>query len=312
MTKLNILWPSTDANRINAMKKALNAGTDSRGSRRVFDTYEAARAAFDAIAKEADGAIPMLDVSEVERNAHAFEPETITWTDEDGDHSVELTPAAVIGFIGQQRKKPGEEDGETGIMAVALFPLPSVEAFIYGARPWVEKIIEKEIGLVAFRRLRQAESLEELMAAVEQQPVLVGEYTAAHAREGGVDLSTLKTIWSGWRSWLKEQAAPLAAALPTRAQVVKALRSKSYALADPETVEIEKAGLWEMIGKSLIHIANSWEDKEGNSDPQDAAMFEEWLTGRDTLALEYRTAEKDYSKLGGISLSFASDDEGEE
>jgi hypothetical protein len=251
--------------------------------RRVYESYADAKAAFDAAAAIAK---PL--------NLGAFEADPEAFADSENT----LAAVAVVGS--RDRNAAGKM--ESGIRAVVLFPMPTAAAFVAGAESWIAKIVEKEAAHVAFRNLRNAESMEELAAAAQAMPTDVATYVAEHARGGeGLDTDAFDTVWNPLRKMLKEAMPELVDLLPQKGEVLKAIRSKSY--AESEHNALEARGVFIYLGNMLVKAAEGWTDEKGESDPIDATAIKDWLAERDTLEIKKPVAtEKDFSVLANLNL----------
>lgn len=275
MAKQTILL---DEDKITAIKKASTGGV----MRKVYDSIDEAKAAFEKgkTLAEKEG-LPVVSVDESKF---------------DGMQAA----VAVVGA----RKRNSKGTMDSGIRALVLFPVPTAEQFIESARDWVAKIAEKEAAHVAFRNLRNAESDDELIQAVDKMPVTVEEYVASHRGGEGIDTETFDAIWSDARKFLKEKMPALADLLPQKGEALKALRSKEYAESDPQLAPLEERGVFAFLGKFLIQVAEAWQDDKGEPAPLDTTAIQEWLDNRDTLILPKRApAEKDFSVLENLDES---------
>lgn len=289
MTKINILF---DSDKISAIKKAVGAGQEAM--RRVYDDPAKAAEAFNAASAlaESEGvtsyAVP-AEITDSEGNVIAS-----PYSDMDCRAAV-----AVVGA--RERNAAGKM--ESGIRAVVMFPIPTVSAFQEGgesAAKWLDKIAEKEAAHVAFRRLRNAESAEELASAFEAMPTTVDAFVAEYVGEGA-DTEAFDTLWTPLRNMLKQNQPALVDLLPAKPEVLKAIRSKAY--AEQEHGKLEEHGVFVYLARALIGAAASYANDKGEPDPIDSTAIQQWLENRDTYQLPTRTpAEKDFSVLDNINL----------
>lgn len=248
--------------------------------RNTFKTLEEAKAAFEkGKALAAAESLPCF--------AHADEAFS------DG-----MVPAVAI--VGARKRVAGGKM-ESGIKGVVMFPIPSTESFYELAQAWVAKIVEKEAAHVAFRRLRNAESSEELEQAAGAMPLDVASYVAEHARGGeGLDTDTFDTVWTPIRKHLKDAMPGLVALLPQKAEVLKAIRSEAYAKA--EQGPLEAKGVFVYLANLIIQAAEAWTaGASQEAAPLDTSAIKGWLEERGTLDLR---TEKDYSELDKLDLGF--------
>ena len=281
MTKINGLLDKNASDQIDAIKAPLGGKV-----RKIFDSYKDAKAAFDKAAAAAGDSIP----------THAAPKELF----QDGINAC----VAVVGM----RQRVGAKM-ESGIRGLVLFAMPSVDAFVSEAGEWIQKIVEKEAAHVAFRRLRNAETTEEMESAFAEMPADVNAYVTQYTGDG-LDTDAFDAIWSPMRAALKESMPALASLLPQKGEVLKSIRSAAY--ARDEHPELEEKGVFVFLGKSAINGCAGFKDAEGNDAPIDASAIVEWLAKRDELVLATRKPqEKDFSQLAGLDLGLGAEtDEG--
>lgn len=222
---------------------------------------------------------------------------------EEIDESLYDGSMAALAYVGARVNK-GDSKG-TGIKGIVVFPVPTVESFLAegdNGQAWIRKVVEKEVGLVAFRTYRDAGTLLEFQNGVKASPGTVAEYVAEYQRSGGgVDTKTFDALWNGLRLSLKNDMPALAKLLPGKAEVAKSMRSASYAAANHP--QLEAAGVFAKLANILIQAAASNKDsKTGEAKPLDASAIQGWLDGRDELELATPKAEeKDFSILGSLN-----------
>lgn len=288
----------TDEAAVDSIKKAATGGK----MRNVHDSFDAAIAAFQKGAAECEKhGVPAL-----------FNPALFFTTDSDGNvqtddngNPVMLDTAAesrfAVAVVGA-REKVGNKI-ESGIRALVIFPIPTLAQFIASGEAWLNKIAEKEAAHVAFRSLRQAVTLGELEAANASMPFDVEGYIASYNSGDGLDTETLDAVWSDVRKFIKSEAAALYGVMPAKQEVIKSIRSASYAMQ--EHPELEKRGMFvNVIAALVIRAAESWKDNDGNPTPLDASAIQDWIENRDTTHIAQRqVAEKDFSALDGFDLN---------
>lgn len=287
----------TDEAAIDSIKKA---GTGGK-MRNIHESFESAVAAFQKGAAEAEKhGVPAL-----------FEPKLFFAHDESGEVATDsegnpiMLESAIdsrfaVAVVGARVKKGNKV--ETGIKALVIFPIPSLAQFIAGGEAWLNKIAEKEAAHVAFRNLRQAVTLDELQAANASMPFDVDGYIASYNSGDGLDTETIDAVWSDVRKFIKSEAASLYGLMPAKQEVIKSIRSTSYAMQ--EHPELEKRGIFtNVIAALVIKAAENWKDGDGNETPLDTDVIQGWLEARDTTNIAQRqAAEKDFSALDSFNL----------
>jgi len=277
-------------------------------------SYELAKSAFDAaaaIAREA-GIIAMECPLEITNDAGE-----ITSRPYEG-------MLATVAVVGARDRDKATGKMESGIRAVVLFPLPSLSAYLdplgidpvdvaaEEAKPdgspvkWLAKLAEKESAHVAFRKLRQADSTEEFEAAFKGMPRTVEQFIAEYAGAESVDTEVFDDLWSDAKALLNGKGmSGLVGLFPPKAEFIKCLRSKAYALdSTKKNEELEKAGAFVYVGKVVIALAAANKNEAGESDPLDASAVEEWLAKRDEFQLPSATSTSSIQDaLAGIDLS---------
>lgn len=193
----------------------------------------------------------------------------------------------------------GVRDKETktdGIKAICAFPLPSVADFLSdpAAESFIAKLIEREAADVAFGNLRGDKTMAELKTAFAGLPRTVAEIISTSRESGtGLDTDAFDTMWNAFRTgFLKVKMPSLAAALPQKAEVIKAIRSASYALANPDTKAIEERKAFVGIAATMVKMAPAFMDKDGKPAPVDASAIQDWIDNRDTVHIGYKAATK--------------------
>lgn len=222
-----------------------------------------------------------------------------------GSESAPITTAdeIILATVGVRDKA----SGVNGIKAIVAFESPSVASFIASetdnVAAFVSKVIERESTDVAFSALRAPDmTLNDLENAVSAMPASVDEIVNTSRDSTGVDTDAFDTLWTSFKAGvLKEKAPKLLAALPTKAEVQKAIRSASYAMANPATRAIEEKGLFVKMATLMIGLAPNFLDDKGQPDPVDPASIQAWLDERATLNLQFTAKTVDADSL---ELSF--------
>lgn len=297
-SKVEIL---TDESAINAIKKAATGGR----MRNVHDKFESAAAAFQKGQEECEkhGVRALFNPKLFFRTDESGE----VITDDDGNPQMLDSMAdsrfavAVIGA----RQKNAKGQTEPGIRGLIMFPIPTLAAFIANGESWLAKIAEKEAAHVAFRNLRNATTNAELDAAVDSMPNDVDGFIASYNSGDGLDTETIDAVWSDVRKYIKSEAPQLYGLMPPKAEIIKAIRSASY--ARQEHPELESRGLFVNVFAALVMKAGEgWKDSDGNADPLDTSAIQEWIDNRETTNIAQRqAAEKDFSALDSLDLGIA-------
>lgn len=284
-TKISAIF---DDSTIEKVKKAIG------GDRKVFESLDDAKAAFEAASTAAgDGIIKLAAPDAVFFDGEGKNAKRI-----DGINAA----VAVVGT--RQRDESGKMSN--GIKAVVLFPIPSTEAFLANANgeSWVAKVIEKEASHVAYRGLRNAETVEEFESEFGAMPRDVDAFVSSHTRGGGLDTDAFDEMWPQLRQQLRQAMPKVADLLPQKQEVLRAIRSKPYALEaynKLETAGKSGEGLFVYIAQKLIEAAPEWE-VDGKPKEIDASAIQAWLDNRETLDLRRQTP--DESVLEGLDLGF--------
>lgn len=278
-------------------------------SRQTFPTVaEAVKKLSDAIAatqpKNADG------TPNDEAPALFGLPIRIKGADSEGniDESIYEGMRAALAYVGARIDDPAKKGQKiTGIKAVVIFPVPTVEAFAESekGRAWLDKIVEKEAAHVFFRGLRDAATTIDLTNGMTQGPATVDEYVTEYSRSGGLDTDTFDALWTSLRKAMVAKMPPLAKLLPAKGEVLNSIRSKAFALANfPDLETHPQAGsIFERIGLALIDAAKK-NTTNGNANPLPTDAVESWLAGRDELVIAPKSEVKDYSVLANMAIDF--------
>lgn len=197
------------------------------------------------------------------------------------DKSIYAGNVAVLATLGQS-VDTGKGGKVTAIKGVVIYSVPLLDAILAAenGKDWVNKIMQKEAGLVAFRQFRDAETLGDFMDGVNKAPSSVSDYVAAAKRGDPADMEAFDALWPSLRDAMKTKMKKYYDALPNRLEIVKAIRSKSFAAANyPEAEE----------GGAFLRIANALVENADRVDPKiDASEISEWIANRETLNLSKR------------------------
>jgi len=251
----------TDAKQIEAIKEHI---PDRK-------TYATVAAAIDALNK----------ASEATQSFYGL-PLAIAGMKDDGsiDEAHYEGALATVATVGA-RVKLANGKAVVGIRGIVLFPIPTVETFLSAGEAgasFVAKVLEKEAALMAFRPLRDPATHEAFIRAAGDVPTTVETYLAENVRSGGGTDDTFDALWRDLRESLKVNYEALVRQLPTKGEVAKCMRSKSYAVETQPA--LESRGIFVRLAKMLIKGA-----KEAEPAPLDTTGVEAWLAGRDELNL---------------------------
>lgn len=272
-----------DATVMKNIKKAV--GGTKEEMRKLFDSKEDALVAFKNAATIATAAGVAVNANEITEGN---------------------TP--VVAVVGA-RERDAKGVMQSGIRAVVMFSMPTTDAIIEHeeGRKWLDKIVEKELAHVAFRRLRNAESAEELELAAKSIPDTIDAFIASYNVGEGLDTDSFDKVWLTVKKLVKEKNAALVELLPGKADVIKAMRSKAFAESQTENGvdALEKAGVFVYLLKGCIGAAKANTTEDGKPDELDTSEMEKWLAERDTFVLPSKAETvKDFSILEGLNLSF--------
>jgi hypothetical protein len=187
---------------------------------------------------------------------------------------------ATLATVGA-RVKDAKGKALIGIRGIVMFPIPTVETFLAAGESganFVAKVIEKEAALMAFRPLRDPATHEAFIRAVGEVPTTVDNYLTENARTGGGGDATFDALWKDLRDSLKVNYDALVRQLPTKAEVVKCIRSASY--ANETQPALESRGIFVKLANMVIKGA-----AKAQPTPLDTTGISDWLAGRDTLNL---------------------------
>lgn len=276
-----VLTPLMDEAKVEAIKKAMQ-------DREVFPTLA------DAIAK--------LEKAAAATDNFYGLPIQVAGTKEDGevDETLYAGQNAALAYVGA--KADTEKNKKPGIKGVVIFPVPTIDAFAESdeGKAFLNKVVQKEVALVAFRRFREAGTLYEFMSGVNAVPMNAADYATESRR--GVDTDTFDIVWPHFKTALKAKMPALHDLLPAKKMFLDALRSADYAKSTPETQPLEEGGWFVKFANLLIKSAESNVNAKTNApEPLDASAIKNWLETRDTLVLEREGPKaKDFSVLASI------------
>ena len=298
MANIQELWESKDAEKVKAVKKALGGvrkvfsadyETDADGNETITKTaYEKAKAVFDSVVKASGNSLSAFEMS-----PEKFDVQTVKFQGMD----IDAPQRAIVALLGVRDKKT--ED--TGYQAVILFAAPEIDTFRQTQPEFVAKLIDKELSLVAFRQVRGLTTVEEMEQGIARMPFDVDGYTS-DAR-AGIDTEAFDKLWPAFRKDLSAKATAVFEAVKNvpKAEIIRGIRSRSYAQQSFSLKTLESNGLLEKIGRALVQIGDTATDAEGKPDPIDTSVISGWLDDRETLQIAATTV--DEAKLANFDLS---------
>lgn len=224
---------------------------------------------------------------------------------------IEEASRLVIATVGVRDKGDPSKNqpARNGYKAIVIMKQPKADDFIAdeseAAQNYWRKLIERETTDVQFSGIRTADSLAELQTVLAGLPDTVGGIVE-NARQGsGAGSSSFDEMWADFRkAWLKVKYPTLDAALPQKPDIIKAIKSKAYALANPVTRPIEENGYFVAMASVMRKMAETIKDSEGNPAPLDTSDIQAWLDGRDSNVIEFKVPEISTESLGGLKLEF--------
>lgn len=201
------------------------------------------------------------------------------------DESIYAGNQAVLAYLGEKSKAKKQ----MGIRGIVIYPTPTLDAFLADekGREQVARTLDKELALVAFRNFRSFKSVSQFIAGVNKTPTNVADFIAQHARTSDVDTETFDSIWPQVRKGLQQKHKDLSRGLPVMGEMLKAIRSKSY--AEAMYPKIEKFGWFVRLARVVIQAAQSNAiEKDGVKTPAplDTSAIEGWLAARDTFRID--------------------------
>lgn len=194
-----------------------------------------------------------------------------------------------ISFLGVRGIKGEDNKESNGARAFCVYPLHSIDAIRSdeSGDGWLWKVTEKESSHVALRGLRGVDmnlGSDALAAAAMGMPVTVSDYVEESTREG-LDTSAFDKIWKQFRKLMSESPATAAMVptLPTKVEVLRAIRSTDY--AKREYADLEAIGAFRFIGETMSAVIDGLRAQAiaaGDEFDYDSQEIRGWLAGRDT------------------------------
>lgn len=316
--------PILDKKQLEAIKLAI--GGASTEMRQTFDSVEKAMTAFNAARKLAPegftalypamrdekGELVIGEDGNATLDVSAFEGPTFMEDVIDAEGNVtgqveKPTILAAVAIVGMRVRNATTGKMDSGARALVMFPLPVLEAFMADDKGvgFVRKVTEKETAHVAFRDLRNAETVEDLQMAFDSMPRNVEGFVSSHTKAAEIDTTAFDAVWPNLMAYVKTRYAAIHAALPTKKEEVRrSIQSAGY--ASELYPDLESKRIFEWLGKNAIKLAES--ATSTNDDgvevpaPIDASAIEGWIADRETFNPWSTRKALDESALAGIDL----------
>lgn len=207
----------------------------------------------------------------------------------------------IFAYVGGQSKGTDGKNVPV-IKAVLAFGIPTVESTLANAADLAAKVLNKEFRHVYFRNFRDASTDAELEAGFAAAPVGIEAFAASHARTAADELDTeaFDQMWTGIRKSLVSSNPVLAKEMPSKSEVIKAIRSKSY--AEGMYPRLEGINLFLVIAASMAQVAAKLDE------PLDVSAIKEWAQNRNSTHIEFRRAsEAELATLKAFDVSKAAE-----
>lgn len=212
-------------------------------------------------------------------------PPLTEWPEEYRREDVKVA-VTFIGVRGLKDDAGKDANGAKGFAVYPLHPLDAIQTDETGLE-WLWKVAEKEASHVALRQLRNvnpALGSDALAQAAMEMPLTVSDYVEESTRES-MDTTAFDTLWKQFRKMLSESAATaaLVARLPTKSEVLKAIRSKAY--AEETYPELESMGSFKWMATTMASIIDTMRAaaiETGEDFEMDSDEIKGWIATRDT------------------------------
>lgn len=256
-------------------------------SRRTFDNAEAALA--------------YITVQSESLTDFADYPLIIAGLDDEGalDPTV-YTDTMRVAVSVLTRKGSKEKNIETSVIAIVVFPVPTVESILADkqASEWLNGLIEKEINHIAVRNVRNAESVDDMEEARKGMPTSLAEYTTSQRETTGGILEVYNALWQTVKKVIGTKFKAFAIANLSKKELRKGIESASYAAATYPTLENRTTKAGEPM--SLFVLAANLGKQLAESKSLDPAFFGKALDGRDSKVIELADEDEDEFDLDAL------------
>lgn len=221
-------------------------------------------------------------------------PLVIAGLDDEGNMDPEVYNDDMRVAVALLTRKGNKEKGiEGAVIAIVVFPVPTIDAIISdsNARDWLGGLIEKEINHVAVRNLRNAESQDDLEEARKGMPVSLADYTTTQRETSGGILEVYNDLWQNIKKSMGKKFKAFLIANLSKKELRKGIESASYASAIYPTLEnrTNKAG----EPMSLFAIAATLGAQLAKANSKDPAFFEKAIDTRDQKVIELGDEDED-------------------
>lgn len=209
----------------------------------------------------------------------------------------------VLAIVGARGLTGADGKPRNAGTSIAIYPAYSVDEVLAhdAGRAYIERVVSKELGHVAFRSVRlnvTTATLNALDTGAQEMPVALSDFVVRTSQGGGASGQFFASNWGAFIQLLKDKkklTPAKAKRLPVIAEVKKCLRSEAYA-ADNYAAQ-EADGLFMTLGRAFVSIMGAKQDAlneaGANADekgkaliPGDRAEVTRWLDARDTFTFE--------------------------
>ena len=282
------------------------------GDRAVYSDAAAVLAALVSIAAKVNGEISVLIAS---TRAVMLAEVTI-------DDISEIEPGAegyVVSTLGVRGVECADGKKRNGITGLAVYPAHTVESVLAhsAGRDYLSRLLAKEMGLVAFRKVRNivGDTLDVLSQYAAAMPVTLDDFVVRQTQSGGAAVNAFTSNWGSFRKLLAANPAmkELLGVLPNMKELAKCIQSRDYAMTStPQNAVLEEDGTFVQIASIMANVirADQADAAETGDEPEykgDAALLDNWLANRDTVTFEsapqvVKRVKADFSAFGAIGV----------
>lgn len=236
-----------------------------------------------------------------------------------GDFTAEspLPEAGGRGFILSTVGKRGivQPDGtkRDGIFGLAVYPAHDVESIMEHAMgpAYVQSLVDKEQGLVAFRDLRlsiDTDTIATMAAAADAMPITLDDFLNRGRKTGGSPYAVFNDNWTAFVTLLRDNPAipkDFIKALPTKKDMLLGIRSAAYAAQHFPGMEDAKGGsLFVRLGTAFANAIDEAQSNAANQGVEsdiegDSNVIRAWIEDRDNVDLTQSVTKLN---LGSVDL----------